>query len=150
MASPMILVNALKFLRAAPLILAFALAHPGTVLGDECRMRAPAKEPEVTFALQSSPTTWHFGHTRDQIRALRANSGAKLAAVGPNWQSIGLTLATFVLAVDVRVVAMPVKASIIYRGRFDVPSRGPRARRHQRVARFPVGRAALEWWHGAA
>ena len=111
MASPMILVNALKFLRAAPLILAFALAHPGTVLGDECRMRAPAKEPEVTFALQSSPTTWHFGHTRDQIRALRANSGAKLAAVGPNWQSIGLTLATFVLAVDVRVVAMPVKAS---------------------------------------
>ena len=95
---------------AALLILALLLAAPAPAWGDECQIRAPAKEPEVTFALQTGPAaTWHYDKTRDQIRALRANSGAKVAAVGPSWQSIGLTLATFVLAVDVRVVATPIK-----------------------------------------
>jgi hypothetical protein len=93
---------------AALLILALLPVVPAPASGDECRIRAPAKDPEVTFALQTGPATWHYDKTRDQIRALRANSGAKVAAVGPNWQSIGLTLATFVLAVDVRVVATPV------------------------------------------
>ncbi|OHC81467.1 MAG: hypothetical protein A3G73_09445 [Rhodospirillales bacterium RIFCSPLOWO2_12_FULL_67_15] len=90
----------------APLIFSLLLATPAAA--DECRIRAPAREPEVTFALQTGPITWHTDQTREQIRALRANSGARVAAVGPNWQSIGLTLATFVLAVDVRVVATPV------------------------------------------
>jgi hypothetical protein len=93
----------------AGLILALWLAAPASASGDECR-GAPNKEPEVTFTLQTGSTTWHYDKTREQIRALRANSGAKVAAVGPNWQSIGLTLATFVLAVDVRVAAVPIRS----------------------------------------
>ena len=104
-------VNDLRFLRRVLLILACAFAFPAPAAGDECRIRAPATEPEITFALEKGPAKWHHDKTRDQIRALRSHSGAKLAAVGPNWQSIGLTLATFILAVDVRVIAQPIGPS---------------------------------------
>lgn len=93
---------------AAGFVLALWLAAPAPARGDECRLRVPDKDPEITFSLQTGPTTWHHDKTRDQIRALRANSGAKVAAVGPNWQSIGLTLASFILSVDVRVVATSI------------------------------------------
>jgi hypothetical protein len=91
--------------------LILALVATPAAAGDECRLRGPGKRPDVSFALQPATVNWHYDKSRDQIRVLRANSGSKVAAVGPNWQSIGLTLATTVLAVDVRVEAVAVGES---------------------------------------
>lgn len=99
---------AIKHLRSG-LIFALALAAPMTATANECSRRGPFKAPDVAFSLQPATVNWHHDKTRDQIRILRARSGGKVAAAGPNWQSIGLTLATTVLAVDVRVDAVPLR-----------------------------------------
>ncbi len=91
--------------------LVLALLWAPTATADECRLRGARHTPDVSFTLHPSTVNWHYDKTRDQIRVLRANSGGKVAAVGPNWQSIGLTLATTVLAVDVRVEAVPIRGA---------------------------------------
>lgn len=106
---------AIKHIEAG-LVLALVLAlvpafAPARAAGNECRLLGPGAPPHVSFTLQPSNVNWHYDKTRDQIRVLRANSGGKVAAVGPNWQSIGLTLATTILAVDVRVEAVPLRES---------------------------------------
>lgn len=93
----------------AALLGVLAWARPA--LGQECRSPLPIKAPEVAFLADIGTVAWHNDKTRDQIRTLRSNSGAKVAAAGPNWQPIGLTLASLLLSVDVRVAAMPLKTT---------------------------------------
>ncbi len=75
----------------------------------ECRSPLPDDEPEIEFKIETGPVAWHNDKNRDQLRVLRANSGAQVAAVGPHWQSIGLTLNSYILAVEVRVAATAIK-----------------------------------------
>lgn len=96
----------------AGFVMALLLAPAAqTVAADECRLRGSGNLPQISFTLHPISVNWHYNKTRDQIRVLRAKSGGKVAAVGPNWQSIGLTLATTVLAVDVSVEAVPIRGS---------------------------------------
>lgn len=92
-------------------VLLGAMAAPRPVLGEECRSPLPDTAPEVVFKADLGTVDWHNNKTRDQIRALRSKSGAKVAAAGPNWQSIGLTLASLLLSVEVRVAATPLKTT---------------------------------------
>jgi hypothetical protein len=91
--------------------LVFALALASPAAADECRPGGRGKTPDISFTLQPPVVNWHYHKTNEEIRVLRARSGGKVAAVGPNWQSIGLTLATTVLAVDVRVEATPIRGA---------------------------------------
>lgn len=95
----------------AATVLLGALAAPRPALGEECRSPLPDTAPEVVFKADIGTVDWHNNKTRDQIRALRSKSGAKVAAAGPNWQPIGLTLASLLLAVEVRVAATPLKTT---------------------------------------
>ena len=88
---------------AAVLALVLLLASPAR--GEECRSPLADGEPDIEFKIEAGPVSWHNDKNRDQLRVLRANSGAKVAAVGPHWQSIGLTLNSYILAVEVRVAA---------------------------------------------
>lgn len=88
-----------------------ALAAPRPALGEECRSPLPDKAPEVAFLVDIGTVAWHNDKTRDQIRTLRSKSGAKVAAAGPNWQPIGLTLASRLLSVEVRVEATTSRAA---------------------------------------
>ena len=91
----------------AALVLVAILARPA--LGEECRSPLPDNDPEIAFTVEAGPVAWHNDKNRDQLRVLRANSGAKVAAVGPHWQSIGLTLNSYILSVEVRVAATALK-----------------------------------------
>jgi hypothetical protein len=102
---------AIKPIRAGFILATLAMLATPAAAGDECYRRGPFKAPDVSFVLQPADVKWYYDKTRDQIRVLRANSGGKVAAVGPNWQSIGLTLATTILAVDVRIDAVPLRRS---------------------------------------
>lgn len=92
-------------------VLLGAMAAPGPALGEECRSPLPDTAPEVVFKADIGTVDWHNDKTRDQIRTLRSKSGAKVAAAGPNWQPIGLTLASLLLSVEVRVAATSLKAT---------------------------------------
>ncbi|MBM3564811.1 MAG: hypothetical protein FJX42_01705 [Alphaproteobacteria bacterium] len=94
--------------RAILVLCILIVARPA--FAEDCRAINFAAPPEVTFRVEAAQVAWHNDKNRDQIRILRARSGAKVADVGGHgWQSVGLTINSYILGVDVSIAALPLK-----------------------------------------